>query len=338
MTNRVLRYALRVLLVLACLAAVVAVIAHVNRETDPQVCAAIARRRLTSVYLGEGVELSCKGVETHKLASSSLARAVAQDDPRVLAEALAQKKAAGIAVSPREGGGERNLAERFASLLWVPEHRAVALTPELAVYAPYREPDLSAREREAVAYVARALFRGAREPSLNSFPSRLRRVDRVEVMVTLSEHGQPRLWRSARGTSIARTLLTATRVARDRWHEREQAMGGPLYKRLLTLDVEVSLLTEDGTIANTQPAFVDRAITEQHGLGFDYRNGWHYISPEEVRRRGKGSAYKALLALLADQGLGPTALSDPNLRLYRFVPIMLGVSKAPISAAEVSGD
>jgi hypothetical protein len=151
--------------------------------------------------------------------------------------------------------------------------------------------------------------------------------------VTLSERGRPLLWRSTRGTSIARAMLTATRVARDRWHESSQSKGGPLEKRLPALDVEVGILSEDGTLANVQPGFVDRVITPGHGLGFDYRNGWHYLSPADVALRGKGKPYAALQALMAEQGLAPSALKDPNIRVYRFVPLTLGVSKAPLDGA-----
>ena len=53
----------------------------------------------------------------------------------------------------------------------------------------------------------------------------------------------------------------------------------------------------------------------------------------EVQARGKGKPYAALQALMADQGLTPAVLKDPNLRVYRFVPLMLGVSKAPLGGA-----
>jgi hypothetical protein len=272
-----------------------------------------------------------------QLEGSAIERALRGTNPRAMGELLASEKATGLAVLPTREKRYGVLGE-LSRLAHVPGLRAVVLAPEFAVFAPFREPQLSQQESDALAYVARALFRGAREPQLASFPDSLRRVERVEVMVTLSQRGQPRLWRSARGTSIARTLLTATRVARDRWREREQAMGGPLAKRLLELDVEVSLLSEDGTLVDGKRAFVDQAITAQHGLGFDYRNDWHYLSPADVQKRGKGSAFAALSQLLSDYGLGPGTLSDPDLRLYRFVPLMLGVSKAPLAGSAVSAD
>ena len=72
-------------------------------------------------------------------------------------------------------------------------------------------------------------------------------------MVLVRDRGRPRLWRSARGSSVARGLLLAAQVARERWQEREAAMGGPIEEALPRMDVEVSLLEEDGT-----PAVFDR--------------------------------------------------------------------------------
>jgi hypothetical protein len=148
-------------------------------------------------------------------------------------------------------------------------------------------------------------------------------------MVLLSRNGEPRLWRSARATSIARALLTATRVARDRWREREQTMGGPLTKRLLELDVEVLLLSEDGTLLTTQKAFVNSALHAEHGIGFDYRTSWHYVLPRDLSRQG--GPFAALSKQLKEQGLTLAAL-ETDARVYRFVPLSLAVSKAPLQA------
>jgi len=137
------------------------------------------------------------------------------------------------------------------------------------------------------------------------------------------------LWRSARGTSIARALMTAARVARERWREREQAMGGPLSKRLIELDVEVALLSEDGTFVHPQRTLVDRAITPLHGMGFDHRTAWHYLLPNDVRKR-KGKPFDALSAQITEQGLPLSILAESDTRVYRFVPLTLGVSKAVV--------
>ncbi len=301
------------------------------RATSPEICEALRLARVATVILAPDAELNCAGIATRELASHTLEAALTGTQERTVAELLSREKATALGIVP--GKGRAGVLGQLAEFQHVPGLRGVVLAPEFSAFTSVREPVLSAREADALAYVARALFRGAREPSLSSFPVALRKVERVEVIVTLSEGGRPLLWRSTRATSIARAMLTATRVARDRWHESSQSKGGPLEKRLPTLDVEVGILSEDGTLASLQPSFVNQAITEGHGLGFDYRNGWHYLSPSDVALRGKGKPYAALEALMADQGLGPAALQDPNLRVYRFVPITLGVSKAPLTAA-----
>jgi hypothetical protein len=302
--------------------------------SEPGACSALAQSRVVQVFAGDGVELRCPGVKVASLAA--LSSALAAPEGGALSAALLAHKGSAIAIVPqpvlsptREEG---RVAGQLAALRHVPGLRAVLLSPELAIYVPAHELKLTFAEREALAYVARVLFRGAREPNVGSFPPALRRVERVEVLVMLSQRGEPRLWRSARGTSIARALLTATRVARERWREREQAMGGPLSKRLLELDVEVSLLSEDGVLLRPQQSFVERAITPAHGLGFDYRTAWHYLLPRDVQKR-KGGPFAALSALITEQGLPLSILAESDTRLYRFVPVPLGVSKAPLSGA-----
>jgi hypothetical protein len=298
------------------------------------VCDGLAKRRVVRVLAPDEVSLRCEGVVV-EAPERALIQALASTDATALGALLRARKGSAIAVQPRViSASAGTLLEQLARLAYVPGLRAVVLGPELAVYAPERELALSNEERDAVAFVARALLRGAREPSVSSFPAALRRVERVEVLVMLSRQGEPRLWRSARGTSIARALLTATRVARDRWREREQAMGGPLAKRLLELDVEVSLLSDDGTLTNTQSLFVDRSVGPSHGLGFDHRTAWHYLLPRDVAAAKRG-AFAALSGQIAEQGLTLSILGESDTRVYRFVALPLGVSKAPLpSAAE----
>jgi hypothetical protein len=278
------------------------------------------------LFAEEGVRLSCEGVHVESVRALG-ASVLTSDDAAALCTALGAHKGGAVAVLP--DSGSRGVGKQLGAFAHVSGLRGVLLSSELAIYAPAHELALSVAEREALAYVTRVLFRGAREPSVASFPAALRRVERVEVMVMLSQRGDPRLWRSARGTSIARALLTATRVARDRWREREQAMGGPLPKKLVELDVDVSLLSEDGTLGSAQRTFVDRAVTPAHGVGFDYRTAWHYLLPRDVARRTKGS-FQALSELIVDQGLPLSVLGESDTRLYRFVPIALGSSKAPL--------
>ena len=295
-------------------------------ESPSEVCDALARGRITHLVALDGVEVRCDAVRLEP-PTDAVRAALAAPEPDALVAWLREQKGTALALVPE--APLSGIGARLAALAHVVGLRALVLSPELAVYAPMRELALSSEERDAVAYVARALFRGAREPSVASFPPALRRVERVEVIVMLTVRGEPRLWRSARGTSIARALLTATRVARDRWREREQAMGGPLAKRLLELDVEVSLLSEDGTLLSTQRAFVNDAVTHDHGIGFDYRTAWHYVLPADVARRKTG-AFGALTEQITEQGLTTAILSQSDTRVYRFVTVPLGVSKAPL--------
>ncbi|HEX5658941.1 MAG TPA: hypothetical protein VFX59_17225 [Polyangiales bacterium] len=275
------------------------------------------------MFATDGVVLRCDGVQVE---SARALKGLAHDDADALAAELSKVKASAIAVYPERAG--KGVEGRLARLEHVYGLRGALLAPRFALYVPTHEIQLSDRERQALAYVTRALFRGAREPNVASFPASLRRVERVEVMVMLSQHGEPRLWRSARGTSIARALLTAARVARERWREREQAMGGPLAQRLGELDVEVSLLSEDGVLLDTQRVFVDRAITQQHGVGFDHRTAWHYVLPDDVAKNKQGP-FGALSQQLEAQGLPLSTLQAPDTRVYRFVSFPLGQSKAP---------
>jgi hypothetical protein len=317
---------------LAALLAAAALL-RLRREEDPELCAALAQRRIVHLYLAAGARVECPGVAA-RAPDGPLLAALGGADPQPLGALLSSQKGTALALGPHAPGA--GVSGRLGALEFVPGLRALALAPERLVVAPYHEPDLSLRERDALAYVARALLHGAREPALSSFPPALRRVERVEVMVLLRERGEARLWRSARGTSIARALLTATRVARERWRERESAMGGPLARRLLDLDVEVSLLSEDGVLLSRDSGFVDRAVGAQYGIGFEYKSGWHYLLPEDVVKRGNGSAQRALVALLNDQGLPPAVLGQSALRLYRFVALTLGVSKAPLTGSETA--
>jgi hypothetical protein len=282
------------------------------------------------VYGDDGARVRCEGV-VHASLPDAVERALELREPAALIDYLRAHKGSALALVP--GGAEQHgIGKQLGALAHVPGLTAVALGPDVAIYAPARDLTLSNEERDALAYVARALFRGAREPDVASFPPALRRVERVEVMVTLSKAGEPRLWRSARGTSIARALLTATRVARDRWREREQAMGGPLAQQLLSLDVEIALLSEDGTLLSAQSAFVDRAITPEHGVCFDRRTAWHYVLPQEVARRHGGAA--ALAQKLDELGLGASVLAESDTRLSRFVQVPLARSLAPLRGAE----
>jgi hypothetical protein len=294
--------------------------------TDPRICTALARAHVATLLGPEGTRMRCPGTRLERLSAAEL-RALDAAQPAELVRLLRERKGSGLALMP--GTRDKGVGAQLSKLARVPGLTALALSPELAVYVPERSVELGDREREALVHLARALLRGAREPSLSSFPPSLRRVERVEVMVALSTPGgTPLLWRSARATSIPRALLTAARVARDRWHEREATLGGPLRERLTTLDVAVSLLVEDGTLTTANAGFVDRAVTAEHGLGFDYRSDWHYLVPGDVQKRGRGSAHRALTELCKDSALGTHIFNQEAARLYRFLVQQVGVSHA----------
>jgi hypothetical protein len=180
--------------------------------------------------------------------------------------------------------------------------------------------------RQALSTVARGILGGQQTPRMTSFPEPLRRVQNVEVMVLIRRDGRALLWRSARGSSIARALLTAAQMARRRCTEREQALGGSIDRLLPKLEVEVSLLHEDGTLGSRDPAFIDRVFSKQHGVAYERRGSWHYLLPEATTRDGDGSATRAYTKLFEDNGLPSSSLERADVRLYRLVVTKLAVS------------
>ena len=233
--------------------------------------------------------------------------------------ALAERRAAGAG----EAGG-RTVLGRLAAARHVSGWRGVLLRPEAVLYEPVEVHEPVGREREVVGQVARGILEGRRPPRITSFPPAWRRIRTSEVMVAVrTPRGKLRLWRSARASSMARALLTACSVARQRWMEREEALGGPIEEVLPRMRVEVALLLDDGTLLEHGPAFVDRVVTEAHGVGFEMGGGWHYVLPEG--RQGV-SASRALAQLVERQGLPGSALGRGDVRVYRFVVVPLAES------------
>jgi hypothetical protein len=207
------------------------------------------------------------------------------------------------------------------------------LAPTAALYEPRTGLVIEPALGDALAHVARSLLSGAHSPRVSSFPEPLRRIRNVEVMVMLEDRGHPRLWRSARGSSIGRALLTASVVARQRWSERQSAMGGPIDRILPTLDVSVYLLDEDGTLgarstAFVESAFADLAGTPEHGVAFDHRGTWRYLLPDATREQGEGSAVRAYRSLFADSDMEEDSLERSDVRLYRMLARRLALSPA----------
>lgn len=203
------------------------------------------------------------------------------------------------------------------------------LSSRVALYRPDPLERMPLRYRKALAMVARRILAGEHPPRLHSFPPVLRKIQHVEVMVLLRAGPRPRLWRSARGSSIARAFLTAVRVAGQRWREREQAMGEPLLEALPRLTVEVSLLRDDGEIGDKGPAFIDRVVTERHGVAYEHKGGWRYLLPDAVAAQGNGSAARALGQLLQNGGLTADSYRQAGVRVVRLRVQRLATSPAP---------
>jgi hypothetical protein len=265
-----------------------------------------------------------------------LARALQGTDPAALTSAIAD---AGVDVILLQAGAagaaaSDSLHARLARYEPLPGMRGLYLSGRAALYARDPVDQLPEAHREATAVVARAIIDGARPPRSRSFPESLRKLRPVEVMVLLRRGPSARLWRSARGSSIATALVTASIVARQRWQEREQAMGGPLAEHLPRMDVEIALLEDDGTVAEREPAFIDRVFFEQHGVGYERKGAWRYLLPEPTAAQGKGRASLAYRKLFRDDGLPEDSLEHGELRLYRLLVRTLAVSPAQPAAAD----
>jgi hypothetical protein len=262
-----------------------------------------------------------------------LDEALASEDEQALVHVLSEHGIGALLADGRmaveSDNPERTLRARLSRYEPFEQLQAVYLSPRAALYAPRTGLVLHAPHDFALAYVARGILGGAEPPRVQSFPEPLRRIRNVEVMVMLKGGDRPRLWRSARGSSIARALLTASIVARQRWSERESAMGGPLLRQLGSMDVEVFLLDEDGTLGSRSPAFVERVFTEEHGVAFDHLGTWRYLLPDATRERGEGSAVRAYEALLEDSDMEPGSLVRQDVRLYRLLARRLASSPAP---------
>ena len=203
---------------------------------------------------------------------------------------------------------------------------ARTLTPRHTLYMPEGPPEISPEAGDLLATVARRVLDGSgRRPRLSSFPDSLRRDGSFELMVLLRDGERARLWRSARGRTRARAFLTAIGYAGSRWRERESAMGGPLRDALPTLTVEIIQLQSHGGLGEYQTAFVNDAVPEGFGLGFERAGRWRYLLPRRVSAEGGGAS--ALSSLLQSNGLNEEALERGDIRVYRFRGIQLGVSE-----------
>jgi hypothetical protein len=287
------------------------------------------------LVLGDELRLGLTSLELAP--SGALSADLDGVDEAALVEAMEAQSLGAIVVAhgalPSDERDGRTLRERLASYDALERFACLYLTPEAALYVPRTELVLPPILSGALAHVARSIVANAAVPRVQSFPEPLRRIRNVEVMVLLSDGDRPRLWRSARGSSVARALITAATVARQRWTERETAMGGSLARVLPTLDVSVHVLEEDGTLGTRAHPFIEIAFRPGHGVALEHRGNWHYLLPEATRERGNGSAVRAYGALLSDQDMPPESLDRSDLRLYRSVARRVAISPAPSRAA-----
>lgn len=335
MSRRVISWRARAGIVLAVGAAVLAAAVFLRVwATDPRLRHALARRGVVAVWSEDGfADLDLEGTRlVRAVESPALASALRGRDASKLLAALRTMKVDALWVQASRsaaGTGDISLLDRLADHGTAPGLHGLYVARAGALYALDAEGSLSARDRDALAAVARALLGGAEPPSVSSFPEPLRAVRPVEVMVLLRSGERARLWRSARGSSIARALITAATVARKRWTEREQAMGGPIDAALSRLHVEVALLDDDGTIGDRDAEFVDRAFGPEHGVAYEHKGAWRYLLPAATRERGKGRASVAYGELFADDGMAPDSMARSELRLYRLKVRVLARSPAP---------
>ncbi len=261
------------------------------------------------------IEEALEGIDGEAFAAALVAANV---------EAVLIEKASGSVSVPAA-----NVRERLLSYDYFSELRGRALSPEFAVYVPSLA-SLRTDARAVSARIARGILEGKEPPRIGRFPMSMREIESVEVMVLLRDRGRPRLWRSARGSSVARALVTASTVARQRWTERQEALGGPLSVRLPFLDVEISLLEEDGTLVSRSESFIESVFHEGHGVAYAQPGAWRYLLPDATREAGGGSAIAAYRDLFSNNALEAESFERPELRFYRLTTTPLGTSSAPL--------
>jgi len=276
-----------------------------------------------------------KGTELLALQTQpELAKALAGSAPEALLAAMDAAKIRGLLVETAGEFAAESLAGGMARYAHIDDLRGLHLTPRAALYAPDPTRALSETDRYALATVARRIVGGARPPRITSFPARLRALRPAEVMVLLRQGPRPRLWRSARGNSIARALVTASVVARKRWTERESSMGGPIDRILPRLQLEVALLSDDGTVGSSEPGFIDRVFSDEHGVAYEHKGAWRYLLPNATAQAGGGSASAAYHKLFKDDGLPPDSFGRPDTRIYRLWVETLASTEPPANRAE----
>jgi hypothetical protein len=290
--------------------------------------ALVGRGRIAVLGDADWTRLHASGTQLlHVQTLPNVARSLSGHDPDALLSALVQANLQGVIVDTQFASERGSLTSRLAGFARVPGLQGAYFSSGAALYVLDPVRDWSPQLRAGLAEVARRLVAGAAAPRTSSFPELVRHLEPVEVMVLLRSGSQPRLWRSARGSSFARALLTAAEVARQRWIERSQALGGPLDRLLPHMTVELALLQDDGELGVRDATFVDRVVTPLHGVGYERKGGWHYLLPDATHAAGRRPS-AAFRQLFTDDGLPEDSLDNRELRPYRLAVQVIGVSDA----------
>jgi hypothetical protein len=300
-------------------------------------CGPSDKQRLEAALVGRGriacvAEDGCR--ELHPIGSEltnaaslpPLAAALAGGDGPALVQALVETGVQGLLLDLESAGTTSGLARELARYAHIEGLQGAFFSRGAALYVLDPVRAWSPKLRAGLALVARRLIGGTKQPKVSSFPAVVRKLEPAEVMVLLRTGDEPRLWRSARGSSFARALLTASAVARQRWVERANALGGPIDELLPGLTVDLALLQDDGEIGQRSDSFVDRVVLPVHGVGYERKGGWHYLLPEATHKQGRAPS-QAYRQLFKDDGLPVDSLDHSDLRLYRMAVQILGTSE-----------
>jgi hypothetical protein len=264
----------------------------------------------------------------------SLLSSLSRNSPSDLFEAMSRAGVQGLIFRDREdtvAGEQTTLEKRLLAYRRILGLQCAFLSPLATLYIRHPEEALPPIAKKAVAGVVRGILSGARPPRISSFPEPLRRFRESEVMVSLRQGERTRLWRSAKGNSIARALIAAASIARRRWIERESMMGDPLNDLLPKLDVDVFLLVDDGTVLVRDPGFIERVFTRDHYVAYQWRGSWRYQVPKPTGNINRRSAVEAYQRLFIKNNLPPGSLQRTDLRLYRVAASLLAHSPATVT-------
>jgi hypothetical protein len=277
---------------------------------------------------------SFKPSGTHLVSADSvpgLVPALASQNLSHVYDAMARGNVRGLLIEGESQGslGEKaTVKQRVIAYDRIPGMKGIVFSSEASLYIRNPVEEFPASLKQAIAVVARGIIGGAKPPRVTSFSESVQRARDAEVMVILRQGMRERLWRSAKGNSIARALITTCTIARKRWMERENAMGGRLDDLLANMDIDIYLLEDDGTILTRDNRFIDRVLTKEHGIAYQRRGAWRYLLPAATAEAGKGSAVRAYQELFRQNELPLDSLQRKELRLYRLTVTPLAESPA----------